>query len=1358
MDMRIRQRKLFMPAAVLLYMLLFSAALLPTAHAAEPTYYYINASVGSDTNDGTSAARAVKTLTTAMRLAVSSDAAEAVFVLTDAYTLSSTASEVAHDMPFTFTTTDGKVDYGAKGAKLIFGKSLRFYLQGDTTFANIAIEYSGTLNFVAQYHSITFGKGVVTKRTDAAVSGAYVVGGWQSPDNSKNPRLDSHITIESGSFSTIVGGSRQRASGADGLVCTGTHYITINGGEIDTLYGASLEHNWNQNAVIAVNGGKIKTLYVGGDLTRRLNGNAAVTLLGGEIGTVHVNNVIGSATVTLAGCKVGSMAVSYYNVELEDMHRDTHKTHTLAYQSFYYTKAQMEACTGFDTLQNETVLYAAANASGTGLCESDPTSFASAMEIAARNGGTVQVIGTIPLGDFTEPTHTDAITIVGLNADSTLQCSGTYMLAGETVLDGVQLAGSGIFNAENGMLFTGSKVTSDASAKLCVIGSARLAGGSFLEISNAVHVVVDGATVDTVIGGSDAVWIELLNGSIGTVQSATDTTNSFSLSAVDGKVGKIIFKNVQEQLFYRLVGGTVAAYAVAGSSVRGTLVLDESKFTKQSLDAAADLFTVSDEKAFFLCDGAGGTGTSLADASSSLTEAYRALQQGGTLVICGKYTLTDTLQTLRNEKPVVITSVYDGVDYAATNAAELIFKTNFFCGGDTEFRDIVLAAGGRYLSIYGNCHTLILGENITTTRHEDSGTYLSVMGGNQSAVSNASSALTINSGIWQRVRGGTAANGSKNYTVSLTINGGEFRERLTLGSSESHSGDITATINGGTFYRGIYASTLSKAAYRLSSNISLTINGGTVYAYIAASSSGLGSYSGSFAVTISGGEFGHLTDLVGTETLSGSMTSALTVEDGIDIYAKTEGTMSFTNPIRANGADPWLFYHDGYYYYTATTGSALGLARAANIGDLPYAEYITVYDPEDGHMWSKNLWSPEIHYYTDEEIGEGNGGWYCYIACDNGDNLYHRMYVIKCLDGDNLLGRWGNPVTGEVNVPQKIEAKDIANFDNVWAAGQTDIRINGKLYMMYVTEAGRNTKDFHQTINLVAMTNPWTIVGQSSVICYPQYDWEKGGYAYNAVTGKASPMVVEGGTAVYAEDGTVYIVYSGSGYWTTEYKLGQMKYLGGDPLDIQNWEKLPTPIFSKSSEINGCGHASYVTDTDGQSWICYHAYIGKDTASGRYAFVEPYYADKNGVVIADGLGHPAVLDTVYTVKFNPMPLADKISGFTAIHAGAATVPPLETTALIETTKAPAITAAPAVTTMAPDAPLSSESTEETVTTVSSDVTTVTSGIAEPTVTTSGALVPADEKGSGTLVRIIAGICAVIAAATVAVVVLRKKKR
>ena len=126
----------------------------------------------------------------------------------------------------------------------------------------------------------------------------------------------------------------------------------------------------------------------------------------------------------------------------------------------------------------------------------------------------------------------------------------------------------------------------------------------------------------------------------------------------------------------------------------------------------------------------------------------------------------------------------------------------------------------------------------------------------------------------------------------------------------------------------------------------------------------------------------------------------------------------------------------------------------------------------------------------------------------------------------------------------------------------------------------------------------------------------------------------------------MYIIYSGSGYWTAKYQLGQLTYIGGpngDPTDINCWSKKPESIFSQSSELTGCGHASYVTDHEGQRWICYHAYPKGD--GNRRAYIEPYYFKDGNVVIGDGSGHPAKMDTVYTSTLNPLPVAEKISGF-----------------------------------------------------------------------------------------------------------------
>ncbi len=966
---------------------------------------YVSYSSGKDSNSGKEAAKAVKTLEQAYKSAEALDGNSARIVLCDNYTLNGHFTEPAHQKNVTLTS---------EGGCITFSGAYRFILSGNTKFESVSINYKGTVNFVANYNYITFGKEVKLTNTSSG-NGAYVVGGYQNPASNADTTKNSHIRIDSGNFYSVIGGSRQKASGGNELIFSGYHYIEINGGNIKTVYGGTTSNHTSKDAYITIRGGEINEICAAGEVTRSLSGDAVIDLIGGTVNLLNINNVYGDAIVSLSGTKLRSANVSYYNLDIK--------------------------------------------------------------------------------------------------------------------------------------------------------ADAKKAGGAKLFIYS------------------------------------------------DGKFSENEVHNLAEHFDAAM---TVSVYKSESNSA---------------------------QKVMYVKGGASGNGTSPSD-PSSITKALKALSEGGTVVVAGLTEMPGGI-TYTNSGKITITSKYGGVDYARQNDAALLFRNDFSLGGDTHFEHIELQSASSYKSIFAHNHKLTMGEGIVCLRLNEEANYLSVMGGSNKAQNNARTELTINSGTWQRVRGGTAAAASTNYTVDLTVNGGRFTEKLTLGSSLSHSGDIKAVINGGTFFGGIVASGIESSSYSFNSNVHLTLNGGIFYSAIAVSSSTAGTFSGSFNVNLNGGEFGHLVRLTGSEGLSGGMSS--TLNSKVDLDAVQTGTYNFSNPVQGDGADPWLFYNNGYYYYIATAGSVLRLRRAANIGDLPYAETKIIYDPEDGHEWSKNLWSPEIHYYTDEQIGKGNGGWYCYVACDDGDNVNHRMYVIKCLDGNDLFGRWGNPVTGEVNVPQRIEAKDIPGFDDIWAAGQTDIIINGQLYMMYVTEACRGTVDFHQTINLVKMTNPWTIVGQSHVICKSEYDWEMKGHAVSQSTGKIWPKVVEGGTAVYGDDGSVYIIYSGSGYWTTFYSLGQLKYMGGDPLDIANWKKSPTPIFSKNGQINGCGHASYVTDTSGQRWICYHAYTGTDTKSGRDAFVEPYTVDSSGVTIGNGSKHPANLATVYTADINPMTLRQKSGGFTQVY-------------------------------------------------------------------------------------------------------------
>ncbi len=675
----------------------------------------------------------------------------------------------------------------------------------------------------------------------------------------------------------------------------------------------------------------------------------------------------------------------------------------------------------------------------------------------------------------------------------------------------------------------------------------------------------------------------------------------------------------------------------------------------------------ADDTVLYVADGGKGDGLSAGAPLGSFTDIYATLGEGDTtIVVCGKYTVTEAFIAPAHSGKVTVTSVYGGTDYRK-NGAELILGANFYCGGETLIDNIKIVSKGDYTGIFANYKNMTVGNNVTTGYTGTAETYPCIVGGSYYTVKNTTADVVIGSGTWSRVRLGNGSTGApENVNVNLTINGGTFNELVYLTGGKAHTGDFNLTVNGGTFKMGIVGASMSlvevtnddgstafEDSMTYTGNMTITFNDGNIGGRIRPRYTNYGTLNGTWNIVINGGDFSHCAEIVGTADISTTMTSSITYGKDVDINKKETGTYSFTNPIRYYGADPWLFFHNGSYYYIATGGNNLMLYKAANIGDLSTAAGTVIYDPEDGKEWSCNMWSPEIHYFSADMVGKENAGWYMFLCSDDGNDWNYsgmRAYVVKCLDGDNLMGRWGHPITGEVNVPQKVIFQDSDYNENELCGGLSVLVVNGQPYITFVSEVGRDTSNFYQTLNIAKFSNPWTIVGEPVTFCTPTYDWEK----YGGGDG-VHPYTVECSTAVYGSDGSIYIAYAGSAYWTPYYCIGQLKLVGNDPMVASNWQKKSTPIFSQSSEVNGSGHASFVTDTDGNGWACYHGYItGDEVNTGRYAFVEPYSANSSGITIGNGSKMPAPLSTKYTVNVNPTPIADKLDGFTVLSVDTVT--------------------------------------------------------------------------------------------------------
>ena len=336
--------------------------------------------------------------------------------------------------------------------------------------------------------------------------------------------------------------------------------------------------------------------------------------------------------------------------------------------------------------------------------------------------------------------------------------------------------------------------------------------------------------------------------------------------------------------------------------------------------------------------------------------------------------------------------------------------------------------------------------------------------------------------------------------------------------------------------------------------------------------------------------------------------------------------------VRSSAADPWLCKYEDYYYMTVTGSTKIAVFRSKTIAGFAgqglnaNIVYNSAQDPTVQEIFGpgsklSGTWSPELHYFSEEEA-PGNSGWYMLLALRNstGDSSQIQMVVLKSTTA-TPKGPYGHPITGQINHSQPLLNADGTIYSD-WGCGQSSLTIKEGpykgIYTTWVTEVGRGEGfgNFYQKIMIAKMINPWTVGSEPGVITTPTQAWEKKGAS------GTHPQVVEGATAVYGTRGDIYITYAGSGYWT-DYGIGQITWSGGDPLKTESWVKLPdrpnkdcasyNPVFqaNKSLGLYGAGHASFLTDMEGNGFLCYHSYtyVGGKKSDGRSAYIEPYYID-----------------------------------------------------------------------------------------------------------------------------------------------------
>lgn len=159
---------------------------------------------------------------------------------------------------------------------------------------------------------------------------------------------------------------------------------------------------------------------------------------------------------------------------------------------------------------------------------------------------------------------------------------------------------------------------------------------------------------------------------------------------------------------------------------------------------------------------------------------------------------------------------------------------------------------------------------------------------------------------------------------------------------------------------------------------------------------------------------------------------------------------------------------------------------------------------------------------------------------------------------------------------------------NMWAIDLTPLKVDGRWYAVW-----SGWDDFYykkecpvQNLYIAPMDfhkqKPYVTLGRRHLLSRPELPWE--------LKKKEHIQLLEGPEALYHK-GDIFIVYSTRGSWTKDYKLGALRFLGGDPLKASSWTKLPEPVFKgdEANGIKGVGHASFIKSPDrSEDWIYYH--------------------------------------------------------------------------------------------------------------------------------------------------------------------------
>ena len=162
----------------------------------------------------------------------------------------------------------------------------------------------------------------------------------------------------------------------------------------------------------------------------------------------------------------------------------------------------------------------------------------------------------------------------------------------------------------------------------------------------------------------------------------------------------------------------------------------------------------------------------------------------------------------------------------------------------------------------------------------------------------------------------------------------------------------------------------------------------------------------------------------------------------------------------------------------------------------------------------------------------------------------------------------------------------VRGLPDSWSIDATVFQLyHSELYCCYSGWPLGDTSDSQQDLFLIKMASPEEAIPETlTCISCADQPWERCDQNRHGIN--------EGPTWVDMSPNFRGIIYSCSGSWTNDYKLGILQFVGHDPLHKSSWKKRDAPLLVSDHRAPfGPGHASFVESKRGSDEIycVYHS-------------------------------------------------------------------------------------------------------------------------------------------------------------------------